>query len=87
METVLNLAIGKFSLSGGEVEVERRGTVPFEIHGRQLAARLVYDRAGPRYRGEVSVQPLDVRWNKGDEPRWTSARLSLSRRTASAWKP
>jgi translocation and assembly module TamB len=66
METVLNLAIGQFSLSGGEVEVEKRGTVPFEIHGKQLAARLVYDRAGPRYRGDISVQPLEVRWDKGE---------------------
>jgi translocation and assembly module TamB len=66
METVLKLAIGRFSLAGGEVQVERRGTLPFDIHGRQLLARLVYDAAGPRYRGEVSVQPLDVRWNKGE---------------------
>jgi translocation and assembly module TamB len=66
METVLKLAIGRFSLSGGEMEVERRGTVPFDIHGRQLEARLTYERSGPRYRGEVSVQPLEVRWNKGE---------------------
>jgi translocation and assembly module TamB len=66
METVLKLAIGRFSLAGGEVEVERRGKLPFEIHGKQLAAKVVYDASGPRYRSEVSVQPLDVRWNKGE---------------------
>jgi translocation and assembly module TamB len=66
METVLKLAIGRFSLAGGVVEVERRGAMPFEIHGKQLAVRLVYEASGPRYRGEVSVQPLDVRWNKGE---------------------
>jgi len=69
IETVLKLAIGSFSLSNGEVEVERRGKAPFEIHGRQLAATLVYDATGPRYRGEISVQPLDLRWkNSGSTP-------------------
>jgi len=66
IETVLELAIGRFSLSNGEMEVENRGKAPFEIHGRQLAARLVYDATGPRYRGDVSVQPLDLLWNKGE---------------------
>jgi translocation and assembly module TamB len=66
METILQLAIGRFNLSHGEVEVENRGKTPFEVHGKQLAAKLVYDATGPRYRGEVSVQPLDLLWNKGE---------------------
>jgi len=77
METVLKLAVGRFSLAGGAVEVERRGTLPFDIHGKQLQARLVYDASGPRYRGEVSIQPLEVRWNKG-EPTPIGIRAALT---------
>jgi len=66
METVLKLAIGRFSLARGEVEVEGRGKAPLEIHGRQLAAKLVYDPAGPRYRGDVSAEPLEVQWKRGE---------------------
>ncbi len=66
METVLKLAIGRFDLTGGEIEAERHGKLPFDIHGKQLQSKLTYERKGPRYRGEISMQPLDVLWNKGD---------------------
>ena len=60
IETVLKLAIGRFTLTNGEVEVEQRGTVPLEVHGSELAASLTYDASGPLYRGEISVHPLSL---------------------------
>src|ERR1017187_3779722 len=60
VETVLNLAIGRFSLQHGVFEVESRGKTPFDIRGRSLNANLAYERAGRRYRGNIAVQPLDL---------------------------
>jgi translocation and assembly module TamB len=59
-ETILNLAIGRFNLNHGSVEVESRGVTPFDARGRNLNARFAYEAGGPRYRGTVSVQPLDL---------------------------
>ena len=61
-ETILNLAIGRFSLQNGVFEIESRGRVPFDARGRNLNARFLYERAGPRYRGDLSIQPLEVAW-------------------------
>jgi translocation and assembly module TamB len=61
-ETILNLAIGRFSLQNGVFEIESRGQVPFDARGRNLNARFLYDLAGPRYRGDVSMQPLEIAW-------------------------
>ena len=67
VETVLNLAIGRFSLQNGVFEVESRGKTPFDIRGRSLNANLAYERAGRRYRGNIAVQPLDLDI-QGDAP-------------------
>jgi translocation and assembly module TamB len=61
-ETILNLAIGRFSLQNGVFEIESRGQVPFDARGRNLNARFLYDLAGPRYRGDLSMQPLEIAW-------------------------
>jgi translocation and assembly module TamB len=61
-ETILNLAIGRFSLQNGVFEIESRGQIPFDARGRNLNARFLYERAGPRYRGDLSMQPLEVAW-------------------------
>ncbi len=61
-ETILNLAIGRFSLQNGVFEIESRGQVPFDARGRNLNAKFLYERAGPRYRGDVGMQPLEVAW-------------------------
>ncbi len=66
VESLINLAIGRFSLQNGIVEVESRGSTPFDASGRNLSARFVYEITGPRYRGDISIQPLDLRW--GGEP-------------------
>jgi translocation and assembly module TamB len=60
VETVLDMAIGRFSLQNGIFEVERRGKTPFDVRGRSLELNLGYERAGRRYRGSLAVQPLDV---------------------------
>jgi translocation and assembly module TamB len=74
IETILKLAIGRLDIAHGELTIEaqcdrppglsnRTGqeacpTKPFELHGQNLAARLSYEALGPRYRGDISVQPL-----------------------------
>jgi translocation and assembly module TamB len=60
IETILKLAIGRFDIAHGELTIEARGTKPFELHGQNLAAQLSYEASGPRYRGDVSVQPLVI---------------------------
>jgi len=64
VETLLNLAVGRFSLQNGAFEVEGRGTVPFDASGRNLDARFSYEPNGPRYRGGISIQPLEVHWDR-----------------------
>jgi len=61
-ETILNLAIGRFSLQNGVFEIESRGQVPFDARGRNLNAKFLYERAGPRYRGDLSIEPLELAW-------------------------
>ena len=61
-ESILNLAIGRFSLQNGVFEIESRGQVPFDLRGRNLNAKFLYEPAGPRYRGDLSMQPLEVAW-------------------------
>ena len=60
VETILDLAIGQFQLENGAFEIEGEGSRPFGLRGRNLSLRLAYDLAGPRYRGELAVDPLDV---------------------------
>jgi translocation and assembly module TamB len=62
VETILDLAIGRFDLRGGSVEVESRGATPFDASGKNLQAHLLYEVGGPRYRGEISMDPLDFRY-------------------------
>ena len=60
VETILDLAIGRFSLERGQFEVASRGATPFSASGSNLSTRFLYNRGGRRYRGEVSVQPLHL---------------------------
>ena len=61
-QSILDLAIGRFQLQNGVFEIESRGQVPFDARGRNLNARFLYELAGPRYRGDLSVQPLEAAW-------------------------
>jgi len=77
VETLLNLAIGRFDMRNGLFEIESRGETPFDARGRNLNLRLLYERTGPRYLGEVSIQPLDVQW-PGLSPAPLAVNLALS---------
>ena len=62
IETLIKLTIARFSLQNGIFELDARGKTPFTANGRNLDARFLYELGGPRYRGDVSIQPLDVDW-------------------------
>ncbi|MGD0666085.1 MAG: translocation/assembly module TamB domain-containing protein [Bryobacteraceae bacterium] len=58
--TIFKLAIGRFRVEHGEFQVESHAVVPFAATGRNLQAALTYDAAGPRYLGNINIEPLDV---------------------------
>ncbi|HXM46195.1 MAG TPA: hypothetical protein VN924_33490, partial [Bryobacteraceae bacterium] len=62
IETILDLAINRFSLQNGSFEVSGQGKTPFDAQGRNLRAEFSYDAAGPRYGGEVSIAPALFHW-------------------------
>jgi translocation and assembly module TamB len=59
VESILDLAIGRFSLQDGSFEVAGQGRTPFDAQGRNLRAQFDYDKAGPRYHGQLSIAPAD----------------------------
>src|SRR5262245_29478013 len=61
IETILDLAIGRFNLQNGIFEVESRGETRFDARGQNLNAQFRYELTGPRYRGNLSVSPLDLK--------------------------
>jgi translocation and assembly module TamB len=62
VETILDLAIARYSLQDGSFEVAGQGTTPFDVQGRNLRAQFDYDVAGPRYRGQISIAPARFHW-------------------------
>lgn len=62
METILDLAVARFQVEDGVFEIEKHGRTQFHAAGANLKARLGYDATGPRYRGEVAIEPLEVEW-------------------------
>ncbi len=63
IDDILKLAIGNFSLQRGTFEVEAKSRTPFDARGENLNLNLAYDRAGPRYRGKLLVQPLHLSYD------------------------
>ncbi len=64
-ETILSLAIGRFQLTDGGVQVESAGRPgalsPFSARGENLSAAFAYAAAPtPRYRGTLRIHPLDL---------------------------
>jgi translocation and assembly module TamB len=76
-ETILDLAIGRFSLQDGSFEVSGQDKTPFSAQGRNLRAQFAYDRAGPRYRGQLSIAPADFHWG-GYQPIPLDVSLALA---------
>ena len=62
VDSLLDLAIGRFDVRRGVFEVESRGSFPFEAKGRNLAATLATVVPGSRYRGTLAIAPLDAAW-------------------------
>jgi translocation and assembly module TamB len=59
VEEFLALAIRRFRIENGLLEINER-RIPLDVRGENLAARLSYERAGPRYSGEVSFRQLHL---------------------------
>ncbi|PWU02641.1 MAG: hypothetical protein C5B51_20470 [Terriglobia bacterium] len=60
LETIVNLAIGKFEIRNGSMTFAERKT-NFSAMGRNLAAHLDYNALNPSYRGELDMSPLYLR--------------------------
>ncbi|MEK7403867.1 MAG: translocation/assembly module TamB domain-containing protein [Acidobacteriota bacterium] len=79
VEQIFDLAIGRFRLDGGAVQVgERR--LPLDARGEDLRARFFYEMAGPRYRGELAMRKLHFAAGQaGTLPLDVEAKLALAR--------
>jgi translocation and assembly module TamB len=64
LETIVDLAIGRFVLTSGTVQVNEQKT-PFSGRGEDLRAELVYELIGSRYRGSLSTNPLLLQYANG----------------------
>ena len=63
IEDILKLAIGSFTLERGMFEVEAKSRIPFDARGENLNLNLAYEKAGPRYRGTLAIQPLHLSYD------------------------
>lgn len=59
VETILDLAIRRFQLTDGVLRMEAR-SVPLNALGENLRVQVLYETAGPRYRGEISFRQLHL---------------------------
>jgi len=57
VETILDLAIGRFSVRDGMFQANSQRT-PWNAAGEKLHVQLVFNRTVPSYVGELSVEPL-----------------------------
>ncbi len=76
LRTVVDLAIGRFDLSRGEVVFESRKT-PLDAHGENLRAQVFFNPVLKSYSGQVAVDPLYVKRPPG-KPLELSAVLPLT---------
>ncbi len=63
LETIVNLAVGRFDVSNGSLTVADRKT-SFSARGENLRAHLDYDRANPGYQGTIAIAPLFLQKDK-----------------------
>ncbi len=59
VQTILDLAVRHFNLSGGTVQFQMRRT-PLDVVGENLRALVLYEAGPPRYRGDIGFQKLDI---------------------------
>ena len=60
LDPLFQLAAGRFAVLNGLFEMESRGKLPFQARGQNLGIALFLDAANSRYRGTVSMKPLEV---------------------------
>ncbi len=65
LETIVNLAIGRFDVRNGSMSVADRRT-SFSARGENLRAHFVYNSANAGYTGEIDAAPVLL--EKGDNP-------------------
>src|SRR6185369_17201303 len=63
LQPILDWKIGQFSLENGTIRFADQKT-DLNAKGEKLHARLAYDATGPRYKGEISIKPLDLNVRK-----------------------
>jgi len=69
IQDILDVAIGRFDLERGLVEVEDHEPIPFSARGENLLVQLAYDVRGPRYTGNIAINPLHLGYDDyGPEP-------------------
>src|SRR5690348_95274 len=61
LDTVVDLAIGRFSLQDGSVRVADR-KIPFSAQGQNLTVQLRYEMVPQQYRGQITMDPLFVQY-------------------------
>lgn len=59
VETILDLAVGRFTVQNGAVEVNSHRT-PWSAAGENLRAQIAYNARTPSYSGEIAIQPLHL---------------------------
>jgi translocation and assembly module TamB len=80
VESILQLAIGRFAVERGAFEVEGQGARPFEARGRNLDLALDYRAAETEYRGSLAVRPVEARLGAGAAvPVEVSAQVTVAR--------
>src|SRR5262249_31229079 len=62
-EPLLDWKIGQFSIENGTMQIADEKS-HLNAKGEKLHARLSYDFAGPRYKGEISIWPLELNVGK-----------------------
>ncbi|HTX35726.1 MAG TPA: translocation/assembly module TamB domain-containing protein [Bryobacteraceae bacterium] len=62
METILDLAVSHLQIESGIFQIEGQAPRPFAARADNLQARFQYDRSGPRYRGDLAMDPLELNW-------------------------
>lgn len=73
--TILDLAIGRFTVRDGIFQVNSQRT-PWNAKGEKLRAQLTYNRNAPSYAGDLSIQPLSFTASK-DLPVEMTVNISL----------
>ncbi len=66
LQTLVDLAVGRFEINKGTIDFAHQ-KANFQATGENLQARLVYETAGQRYRGQITMSPLH--FQSGQNPR------------------